>query len=400
MKKLKLSLFSIICFVFAISYVYAAPSYSFKVSSNSIEDGGKVTASVTVSGTAAWNIKINSAGNTNGCSQSWADTTTNGADTTKTFSTTCKANSIGSISFSVSGDISGSSGTTYLSGSKRVSVTEPKPASTINALKDLSVEGYTLAPTFDAETLEYSLTVPSTVNSIKINATKKDNASTISGDGEIEVSEGINKLEIVVTAESGDTRTYIISVNVEDTNPIMVEVDGKEYTLVKNAKNLNIPSNYIASTIKINDIDIPCFSNDINNITLVALKDSAGNIGFFKYDNGTYTKYIEINGTSLIIYPNSTDKVSYTGWNKTNITINNEEIMAFKYKNLTNYYLIYGMDVTTGKYNYYLYDVQNNTFQVFDEELFNSLKDDNIFYLEMHGGAAVLIVICLIIIII
>jgi hypothetical protein len=400
MKKLNYLLFTVLsclCFTFVVN---AAPSAKLTVSSSNITEGKTVTAKVTVYNTAAWNIKLISLGNTNGCSQSWADATSNGANATKTFSTTCRASSTGIISFTLSGDVTSSDGSnSNVSGSARVTVSEPRPASEVNTLKDLTIEGYTLSPEFNADTLEYTVDVPSTVNSVKINATKKDSASSIAGDGEVNVDEGANKIAIVVTAESGATKTYSITVNVKDDNPITVTIDGKEYTVIKNAKNLTIPNNYLLNTIKINDIEVPCFINDTNHLTLVALKDSEGNIYFFSYNAGNYQKYLELTATNLIIYPYAMDTIPYKGWQHTNISINNQTISALQYKKLTNYYLIYGMDVTTGTNNYYLYDSLNNTYQVFDEELFKSLIDDNNFYLDMLLGAAGLIFLCLIIII-
>src|SRR5574344_587997 len=240
MKRINYLLFTIFCTMFLTTFVKAAPSYSLKVSSNSIENGSKVTATVTVSNTAAWNIKIISSGTTSGCSNSWANTTSNGANTTKSFSVTCKSTGVGIIAFTLSGDISGD-GTTYLSGSKRVTVTEKVPDSTINTLKSLSIDGYEISPTFDAEILEYSVTVPSTVNSLKINTIKSDSKSSVTGDGEVTLEEGANKVDIIVTAESGATRTYTLVINVTDSNPIKETIDGKEYTIIKNSKNLTIP---------------------------------------------------------------------------------------------------------------------------------------------------------------
>jgi hypothetical protein len=400
MKKINYLLFTLFSIFLLSSIVSAAPSAKLTVSSSNITNGKTVTAKVTIYNTAAWNVKITSSGNTSGCSQSWADATSNGNDTTKTFSTTCRASSTGIISFNLSGDVTSSDGTnTNVSGSARVTVSEPKPASETNTLKSLTIEGYSLSPEFNADTLEYSVDVPSTVSSVKVTATKKDSASSVSGDGEINVDEGANKVDIIVTAESGATRTYSITVNVKDENPIIVNIDGKEYTIIKNAKNLTIPDNYILSTINIENIDIPCFINDVNKLTLVALKDNEGNINFYTYKDGNYQKYVELKATNLIIYPYAMDTIPYKGWQNTDISINNQTISALKYKDLIKYYLIYGMDITTGINNYYLYDTVNNTYQVFDEELFKSLIDDNNFYLYMLLGAAGLILICIIIIV-
>ena len=238
MKRIKGLLIFCISMTMSIAVVKAAPSYSFNVSSNTIDEGKSVTASVTVKSTAAWNFKITSSGNTYGCSNAWADATGDGNNTTKTFSTTCRSSSIGTIVFSLSGDITSSDGSNInLSGTKSVRVKEPTPASTINSLKLLSVEGYEISPEFSSDVLEYSTEVPSSVKSVKINATKTDSKSSVDGIGEKEVDEGINKFEIVVTAENGDKRTYILNVNVKDLNPINIVVNNANYSIIKNTKN-------------------------------------------------------------------------------------------------------------------------------------------------------------------
>ena len=398
MKKINYLLFSLISlFVFSLS-VKAAPSYSFNVKST-VENGKSVVASVTVSGTAAWNIKIISAGATAGCSNSWADATSNGGNTTKTFSTTCRATSLGSITFTLSGDITSSDGANIgVSGTKKVTVVEPRAASTVNSLKSLSVEGFEISPEFDADTLEYSVKVPSTVEKIKIIASKKDGYSTVEGDGEKEVEEGINRVEVKVTSESGETRVYVVNVDVEDLNPINVSVNGKSYTVVKSSKNLEIPNNYLETTVNISGVDVVAFKNEITNITLVALKDESGNVNYFIYDNGKYEKYIELSSNILVLSPLDVDKVLFNNFKIVDKSINGNNIKVLQYKNLDKYYVIYAMDVNSGEYNYYLYDSINSAYQLFNEELFNDLVSDANFYLYMLCGAGVLIILCMIII--
>lgn len=393
------SIFTLVCFTGFIGAVNAAPSYKLSVSSSTIESGGKVTASVTVYNTAAWNIRITSAGNTNGCSQSWSDADDNGNNVTKTFSTTCTANSPGVISFTVSGDISQvGGGTANLSGSQRVTVTVPREKSTVNTLKSLSVEGYDIDPEFNEDTLEYNIKLPSTVEKIKINATKSDKYSNVEGDGEVTVEEGINHFEINVISETGQVRTYILNATVEDVNPINVSVDGENYTIIKKSKNLEIPEGYTETSTVINEIEVPTFYNETTNITLIALKDNQGDVKFFKYENGNYYKYVELKVQEVKIYPQSIDNVPYKGFSKVDIDINGSKVSAFKYKNLDKYYLMYAMDLNTGNKNYYLYDSINDTYQVFDEELFNSLNSDVEFYMYMLFGACGLIILCLVII--
>ena len=393
------TLFTLICFGGFIGAVHAAPTYKLSVSSSTVESGGKVTASVTVYNTAAWNIKIVSAGNTNGCNDSWSDADSNGNNITKTFSTTCKATSPGIISFTVSGDISQvGGGTTNLSGTQRVTVTVPREKSEVNTLKSLTVDGYDLEPEFSEDTLEYNLKLPSTVEKIKISAQKKDNYSTVEGDGEVTVEEGVNRFEINVTSETGQVRTYVLNVDVEDQNPIKVTIDGKEYTIIKKNKNLDVPEGFTETSTVIEETEVPTFYNEITDTTIIALKDDMGNVKFFKYENGNYSKYVEITVRENKISPLDIDSVPFKGFKKETKNINDNDVTVFKYQNLDKYYLIYAKDLNTGDNNYYLYDSINDTYQVFDEELFNSLNSDIEFYMYMLFGASGLIILCLVII--
>ena len=398
MKKVNYIFVLLISFSLLTISVKAAPSYSFNVSSSTVENGKSVTASVTVKSTAAWNIKITSSGNTYGCTNSWADATSDGNNTTKTFSTTCKANSIGTIAFVLSGDITSSDGSNIsVSGSKRVSVVEPRKASSNNALKALSVEGYELTPTFDSEVLEYSLSVASTINSVKINATKQDGYASVDGVGEKEVIEGINKFEVKVTAENGNVRTYNVIVNVIDENPIKILDD---LTVVKNSKYIEIPDGYVEDKITVNGVEVPSFKNEALNIVLIAVRDNQGNNYFYEVKNNNYYKFVNLNGVSLVLYPQSFENFNLKGFEKTNITINGESIEAYKYKVLDNYYLIYARDLSSNEENIYMYDFKHDTYQVFNEELFNKLTKDNEMYLYILCGALGVIFLCIIIIIV
>ena len=396
MKRLSYIFFVLVSFVLLTTSVKAAPSYSFSVSSSTVENGKKVTASVTVKNTAAWNLKITSSGNTDGCTNSWADATGDGNNATKTFSTTCRANSLGTIAFVLSGDITSSDGSNIgVSGSKRVSVVEPRKASTNNALKALGVEGYELTPAFDSEVLEYSVSVPSEVNTVKITGTKQDNYASVEGLGEKEVIEGANKFEVVVTAESGTTRTYNIIVNVVDNNPVTIKDD---LTVVKNSKYVEIPEGYVEEKITINGQEVPAFRNEFLDIVLIAVRDSQGNNYFYEVKDNNYYMFINLSGVNVTLYPQDKD-INIKGFEKTTVTINGNEIIAYKYKELDNYYLVYARDLSTNVENIYMYDVKNNTYQIFDEELFNALSKDNETYLYMLCGSLGVIFLCIIIII-
>ncbi len=78
-------------------------------------------------------------------------------------------------------------------------------------LKELSVAGLSLTPSYDKYERSYEMVVDSSVQIITVKATPVGNA-TVSGTGEHTLKEGENIIKLTVTAESGRTADYTISV--------------------------------------------------------------------------------------------------------------------------------------------------------------------------------------------
>ena len=167
-----------------------------------------------------------------------------------------------------------------------------------NNLKSLNVivgeESYEINPEFSADVLEYNVTVPTGTTMVNVEAVKNDSKASVDGAGEIEVTEGLNTIPIVVTAQNGDEKTYTLIVNVEDQNPINVAIDGKNYTVVKSATLLTAPASFSETTVQIDGFQIPAFVNDAIDYTLVGLKDEDGKVALYRYLDGEYTLFISI----------------------------------------------------------------------------------------------------------
>lgn len=268
-----------------------------------------------------------------------------------------------------------------------------------NNLKNLSVEGYELTPAFDKDTLEYSTTVPSTVDKVNIIATKNDSTARVEGAGEKEVVEGNNPFDIVVTAQNGSTKTYKVIVNVEDINPIQVDVANGNYTIVKRKDSLETPTGFEETTVVINDIEIPAYKNDTLGLTLVGIKDEEGKISYAIYKDGKYELYNELKSNQLILYALPL-KEGLKGLIKTTITINGQEIEAYKFSKNSKFAIIYGKSIETGEESYYMYDEKENTYQRYNAEQIDALQEQLQIYLYViyaFSGCLLLIFICFII---
>lgn len=84
--------------------------------------------------------------------------------------------------------------------------------STATIIGDLQVEGFTIVPTFNRETFNYTLTVPSSVTEINVKANKGEKNQTISGTGKRILNYGDNRVRVVVTAQNGESSTYEIMI--------------------------------------------------------------------------------------------------------------------------------------------------------------------------------------------
>lgn len=333
---------------------------------------------------------------------------------TKTYTFTFKAIQSGSASISTKNagvyDIPGTL-MSVSTGSKSVKVMTQAELeasySKNNYLKSLNIEGATLSPEFNKDTLEYTVELEPETTSIKVNATKEDSKASVTGTGDITVSEGDNKINVVVTAENGNERTYVINAKVKELSPIVVKLDNKEYSVIRKKEILNeyMPQQtYKETIIKINDEDVPAFESDITKFILVGLKDKEGNISLYIYDGkkDIYTKYREINTNRVLLYPMNfgKDVTIPDGYKKYTIKIGEDKIDAYKLSKGSHYSIIYGMNIETGKKGLYLYDDKEETLQRYYKEEVEKLNEKfNIYNIILLSSLGLIVILCIILII-
>ena len=270
--------------------------------------------------------------------------------------------------------------------------TPTKKKSTNNYLSSLTIEGYTLDKEFKKEETEYSIMVENDVNKIKINAQLDDSSAKVTGIGEVEVKEGINKLEIKVTAENGSTRTYTLNVTVKELNPIEVTINKKKYTIIRKEGELEPPENYEKSSIKIGEEEVLCYINKNTKNIIIGLTDEKGVSKFYSYNEKTkeYTLYngYNIGGMNINILEMPEELIP-KGYIKVSFNYNNNKLDGYQYikKNQTyaaddkikgsDFYLIYGINEKTGEKTLYVYDKLEGTIQRFNSDLVEAYNDEN-----------------------
>ena len=424
MKKLYIFFAILIMIILVPQIAFGAGAASISAPA-SVESGSNVTIKVTLSNVAAWNIKIKASGATDGATKSYADATEDAENTTKTFSVTCNSKGAGTITVTVTGDITSADGANKdISLTKEITVKEKQVNNSTNnnpsqptnpstsgttskpntpssggqtssgqttggqtssgqttggqtqngqttnenvekeaeaRLAELSVLGYEISPAFNKDTQEYFVEVPLTQENVTIDAKTLGSKAQIQGTGNYEVKEGNNVFEIVVTAENGETKTYKLNVAVVDKNPIIATINQKQYTVVKQAKLLKKLNLYEETIIKINDIEVPAVKIETNNLILVGIKNENNQILYATYNDGKYDIYTEVTSKNLLLY---ITEGKLEGYKKTSVTINEKQYSAYEIND--RFVVVYAMNVNNGEYGYYKYDKKDETFQYYE----------------------------------
>lgn len=126
--------------------------------------------------------------------------------------------------------------------------------SNINTLSSLSVSDSELS--FSSDKTNYSLTVDS--SSVVINATPTHSGAKVSGTGKRNLNYGNNTINVVVTAEDGSTKTYVLNITREDNRSTNNNL--KDLSISKG----NIKFNKTTTTYDVN------VDSDVDEITIKA----------------------------------------------------------------------------------------------------------------------------------
>lgn len=145
------------------------------------------------------------------------------------------------INVTVTGNSSGSSGNSSNgSTSGTVSSNNSTKKSSNANLSNLGIRPNDFSG-FKPGTTTYNVTVPEDVESVEVYATAQDSGATISGTGTKKLQKGANVLNVVVTAEDGKTKTYIINATREGGDETKEEQSEENVEEVKNGlSNISI----------------------------------------------------------------------------------------------------------------------------------------------------------------
>lgn len=385
-------IFTSIIFVLSITNVFA---YSYQITSKSIVVGESVTLTIDASdNTGKFDISS---------SDTSVVTVSNGSGVwiekeKATFKITAKKRGKANITITPT-DVSTNDGK-EVKNSQVIAITvvakptsnttTTKPKSSNNNLISLTIDGYELDKTFSKDTLEYNVEIKPEDEKINVNAQTTDSTAKVTGTGEITLNPGSNKIEIKVTAQNGNVKTYVINATLKEYKNIEVDIDNKKYTIVRKEGLIDTIEGYEKTTIKIEDEDVLAYHNEKTKYDLVILKDEDDNYNYYVYKDNKYTLYKEydFSGTKLFIMDKELDKNKKNTLISSEFKIGEDKIKAYQIdkskknqtyaldeKKLSNYYLVYAMNINTGNEGYYLIDNKENTAIRYSDEMSSFFMD-------------------------
>ena len=359
MKKILYTIIAILCFSPLV--VSAAGSITVSKSSISLNVGGSSSFTINANN-AAGRVDISTSNSSVASiseSSVWLD---NSSATINV-----KANGEGSATITVSVKDASTYDEEELHNTYTISVNVKTPApehpkepstSSNTTLSSISVEGHQLQT---SDNTNYYLVVDNSVTSVNVSAKVEDSKSTLTGIGAHSIVDGNNKIELVVTAESGAKKTYIIHVSKKKDKYYVEDLS----TALSLEQDVNI-------ILKDGDV--------LNSDSLNLIKNSNKNVTFTKYDDNSNKLY------SIIVEGKNISEANEVGTDISVSTDNSTYNKMFDFEE-GYYFKLDGENElpSNTKVRYYLGDKydSDSKFQVYyydSEEEYTVLIADNLSY--------------------
>lgn len=279
------------------------------------------------------------------------------------------------------------------SASAAVSVVTPKPSSNAN-LASIKLSAGSLSPAFNANTTNYSATVKYNVDSITVTGAVADGGATYVGGGTFALNVGDNSRVLTVTAADGTKKTYTVNIKrmseeetaqaeqaARDANPLLVVIDGADYTIANSFDGIWVPAGFTQGTALRKDTEIAVLNDDNGEYQLYWLVDASGANGAFytrdENDNFTKINYINANGKMYIIEELEIPEILPDGYvvSKYDISGNEVDTIVYEAEELKDFCIL--RCYADGARDYYRYDSVQGTMQraaEFDLAVANALS--------------------------
>ena len=429
MKKLYIFFAILIMIILVPQIAFGAGSASISAPA-SVESGSNVTIKVTLSNVAAWNIKIKASGATDGATKSYADATEDAENTTKTFSVTCNSKGAGTITVTVTGDITSADGANKdISLTKTITVKEKQVNNSTNNNPSQPTNSSTSGtaskpntPSSGGQTSSGQTTGGQTTggqtSSGQITGGQTQNWQTTNENVEKEAEARLAELSVlgyeISPAFNKDTQEYFVEVPLTQEN---VTIDAK--TLGSKAQIQGTGNYEVKEGNNVFEIVVTAENGETKTYKLnVAVVDKNPIIATINQKQYTVVKQakllkklnlyeettIKINDIEVPAFKNETNKLIIVGIKDENnqilyatyndgkydiytevtsknllLYITEGKLEGYKKTSVTinekqysayeindRFVVVYAMNVNNGEYGYYKYDKKDETFQYYE----------------------------------
>lgn len=264
-------------------------------------------------------------------------------------------------------------------GDSTQSTQAPLTGSGDNYLKSLEISPGTLQPAFQSKTTSYTVQLPEDTKSIVVSAVANDSKAKVSVSHNNDLEPGANKTYIVVTAENGTQRTYVLNVNCgeveEEPEPSAVTIDGVAYSFAtaEQMAEVTIPEGFTAGEETYeDDVTVTVYKSPNQLFQIVYLLDAEEQGSWFIWDKEAkvFTPYMEFQAAAnryIIVTPDETVAIP-VGFEAVELEIQGQKITAYAKDGDTEFVLVYAMNIS-GEAGFYWYDTKEGTYQRYVERV-------------------------------
>ncbi len=302
-------------------------------------------------------------------------------DTKVSYTLTFTAKKAGSGTVSVSDSFyAGETIDKGLSGSSAtVSVTDKTLSSNAN-LKSMYLSAGSLSPSFSPSVTSYEVKVKNSVTECKVSATPSDSNARVSVEGSATLSIGSNTRKVIVTAPSGATKTYTLTIIRSETdeevpveaNPLEIDIEGDKMLIATDISSVKLFGGFTASQVDFGGNNVAVAVSADNEYTIYYLrKPEEATLVPYTYDeaSGVFEKlnYITQGENSYILADIPFEKSVPHSFYTTSTQINGINVKCYATSgiDMSDFYYIYCY--ANGSYGFYRYDSRENVLQRYPE---------------------------------
>ena len=308
-------------------------------------------------------------------------------------------------------------------GSSSVQITDEEVSLSRDAsLKQLKISNGTLSPAFSPSIMKYTASVGADVTSLVVSGTTTNSKAEITSiTGADSLKDGENTIKVSVTAESGATAVYTITVTKEASTTEVIEEKPEStatpvpttegtvtpeptseaqqagFTVQVNDKTLTpvaLPEGaelkgYSVGSLEYNGESIEALVSDYMELYVINMADAEGNEDYYVYykDVDQFTEFIKIDngdGKFIVVLDGYPRDISVYGFERTTILINDKKVgIAWKYTDeliaysnaAAEYYLVGGLS-DSGVNTWYVFDYVEKTYQRYFVQPANLIEEE------------------------